>query len=249
MLVSAGCQVLTIHGRTKEEKKQFIGKCDWDMIRAIREAVDIPVIANGGIARYEDIQKCLDATKCHGVMSSEAVLENPSLFVNPDSDSSVNKMTVLERQFHLTREFLDMSDKYPLHNFNHAKKHIIQFLFGVYMSHKDMIQKLFMCFDSNEIRKHLKELEALLGGPLSCPKISAEYGGKPEDDGIWYARHRNNIKSKQNGTKTKKTKLTKTERRKRKRDLKQLMKMKRKKARLEEEAKKQQEEKKESNGF
>ena len=225
MLVSAGCQVLTVHGRTKEEKKHSIGECDWDTIRAIREAVDIPVISNGGIARFEDIQKCMDVTTCHGVMSSEAVLENPSLFAG--SDSMLNKMTVLERQFHLTREFLDLVDKYPMSNFNYARKHIIQFLFGLYMSHKEKIQSLFECANSDEIREHLKEMETLLGGPLSSPKLSAKFGGEPQDDGLWYARHRNNVKNKMNGSKPPKPKLTKAEKRKRKRDRKEVLKMKR----------------------
>jgi len=229
MLVDAGAKVLTIHGRTKEEKKQFIGKCDWDTIRAIREAVDVPVIANGGIGRFEDIQKCLDVTKCHGVMSSEAVLENPSLFAGEENDK---KMTVLERQFQIAREFLDLVDKYPPSSFRHAKKHIIQFLFGVYMEHKEKIQKLFICVNTNEIREHLKEMETLLGGDLSCTKISLQLAGDTCDEGVWYARHRNNVKKKANGTKKPKLKLTRSEKRKRRSGYKEAMKKRRKEEKM-----------------
>jgi tRNA-dihydrouridine synthase 1 len=38
------------------------------------------VFANGGVFTYEDYQKCLEHTKADGVMSSEALLENPALF-------------------------------------------------------------------------------------------------------------------------------------------------------------------------
>ena len=47
MLVDAGCQVIAVHGRTKEQKGH--GLADWKLIRAIRGAVDVPLVANGNI--------------------------------------------------------------------------------------------------------------------------------------------------------------------------------------------------------
>ena len=51
--------MLTVHGRTKEMNKHFVGNTDWDSIKKIKEMLKIPVIANGSIANFEDIQKCL----------------------------------------------------------------------------------------------------------------------------------------------------------------------------------------------
>jgi tRNA-dihydrouridine synthase 1 len=78
----AGASLLTVHGRTKEEKKQGIAEADWSIIQKVKKAVTIPVIANGGISSYKDIDLCLQATGCDGVMTSEALLENPGMLSN-----------------------------------------------------------------------------------------------------------------------------------------------------------------------
>ena len=83
LLERSGCSLLTVHGRTKEEKGNLIKHANWEWIRRIKQELVIPVFANGSIGRFEDIQECLDATGCDGVMSSEAVLENPALFAGP----------------------------------------------------------------------------------------------------------------------------------------------------------------------
>lgn len=75
-LESCGAAALTVHGRTKEQNKQYVGAADWSIIRKIKEALTIPVIANGGIGCYDDLSKCAETTRVDGVMSSEAILEN-----------------------------------------------------------------------------------------------------------------------------------------------------------------------------
>jgi tRNA-dihydrouridine synthase len=75
-----GIKVLTIHGRTREQNKDLTGLSNWQAIRKIKELINVPIIANGGIEEFEDIQKCFDSTNCDAVMSAEKLLENPFLF-------------------------------------------------------------------------------------------------------------------------------------------------------------------------
>ena len=89
-LEKAGCSLLTVHGRTKEQKQQQVGFCDWKSIGIIKDLLQIPVIANGGIANIKDVYNCLKETDADGVMSSEALLENPSLFAQALCISSGN---------------------------------------------------------------------------------------------------------------------------------------------------------------
>lgn len=85
-LEAHGCMALTIHGRTVKENKAYTGAADWAIIRAVKAATTIPIIANGGIESFDDVKRCLETTQADAVMSSEGLLENPRLFSGSPSD-------------------------------------------------------------------------------------------------------------------------------------------------------------------
>ena len=82
-LESAGCYMLCVHGRTKEEKKQLTKETHFEEVRAVKRALRIPVITNGGVGSRADVLTSLRVTETHGVMSAESMLENPTLFAQP----------------------------------------------------------------------------------------------------------------------------------------------------------------------
>jgi nifR3 family TIM-barrel protein len=71
----AGGQAVALHGRTRVQ--MYEGKSNWDIIREVKQSVNIPVIGNGDVQTPQDAKRMLEETGCDGVMIGRAALGNP----------------------------------------------------------------------------------------------------------------------------------------------------------------------------
>ena len=107
-----GAAAITVHGRTKT--MLYSGTADWDVIAQVKQAVSIPVIANGDVISAEAALRCLKWTGADAVMVGRAAFGDPWLFQQiraaldgepiPERPPLAQRMEVARRQMELARE-------------------------------------------------------------------------------------------------------------------------------------------------
>ena len=131
---AAGAAAVCVHGRTKT--MLYSGTADWDCIRAVREAVKIPVVANGDIFDAEAALRCEKRTGAELLMIGRSAFGNPWVFAQvqaaldgreiPALPPLSERMDTAMRQFELARE-----DKGEYIACLEARKHLAWYLRGV----------------------------------------------------------------------------------------------------------------------
>jgi tRNA-dihydrouridine synthase 1 len=184
-LVDAGISMLTVHGRTRLQTQRQTGSSDWDAVRTVVRELGsrIPIVANGGIASLADVRSCLAYTGADGVMSSEALLEYPALFVDetfPHRRSGPGRLQ-------LAREYLELAQRYPPEEggqgsgFKTLRAHVHKFLHEDLQRDPDFRTICVEAETMKELEDCLSALEKLQlkeQHDVTCEKLA------------WYRRHR-----------------------------------------------------------
>ncbi|MBF4695594.1 tRNA dihydrouridine synthase DusB [Fusibacter ferrireducens] len=99
MAEASGVSAIAIHGRTRAQ--MYNGEADWEIIKAVKSAVKIPVIGNGDVFSVDDAMRMKSITHCDGIMIGRGVQGNPWLLKEVasflKSGESIEKPTMEEK--------------------------------------------------------------------------------------------------------------------------------------------------------
>ena len=164
-LEDAGVDYVILHARTRSQ--QYSGKANWDDIRKLKEALSIPVVANGDCFSVEDYIKIIKTTNADGVMIARGAMGNPFIFrqikdylkgekiKDPTYDDILD---TIKRQYDLSLTYKE--ERLVI---NQMRKHVGWYIKGLPQaaSYRDRVNKLRTSeeiFDLlDEYRKYLED--------------------------------------------------------------------------------------------
>jgi len=160
-LEKIGVKAITLHPRTTSQR--FTGKANWELIKELKEAVNIPVIGNGDINSVDDYKKMVDTTGCDAVMIARGALGNPWIFKelnqyinNKDesfSPSLKERIQLCRKHYELLKE-----DKNSYVCLNLTKKHFSWYLKG-FNGAVEWRRKFMYSKTTEEVESLLEEFE------------------------------------------------------------------------------------------
>jgi len=203
-LIDCGVDLITVHGRTRFENKVAVGVADWESVRQCVESArtysgdaNFPIISNGGIEFGEDVQKCFGETNASGVMSSEGILELPSLFRSGEEEIITAKL-LLERQLGFAELYLDYATIFPPlpgslgtkgGSFNVIRSHLFKFLHR-YLEENPDLRSLLGKQEVNTIKQSRDLVSELKTRYCNLDEEQLRMMKSWDKESSWYRRHR-----------------------------------------------------------
>lgn len=92
----AGARAITVHGRTRAD--MYSGEPDYKAIAAVKNAVSVPVIANGGVFSAKDAEIMMERTGADGVEIARAALYDPQIFCEFSGEKRKPLFEIVKRQ-------------------------------------------------------------------------------------------------------------------------------------------------------
>ena len=158
ILEEVGVSAITIHGRTRSEF--YSGIADWDIIKQVKEAVNIPVIGNGDVDSPEKAKEMFEYTGCDGIMISRASLGRPWIFEEVQNYLSGKDNIEVSNEDKLNTILkhidLEIKDKGEYTGIREMRKHICFYLKGM-PNASEIRNEINHLEDRGEIEKRLKE--------------------------------------------------------------------------------------------
>ena len=153
-----GASAITVHARTRAQG--YAGKADWNIIKEVVNAVDIPVVGNGDVISCYDAKKMLDETGCSAVMIGRGLLGNPWLIKEcveylesgklPEVIDYNEKIDMME--YHLNKLCEDKTEKQAVLE---IRNHLLNYLKGL-PENKEVKNQVCRCKSRLEIIKVLE---------------------------------------------------------------------------------------------
>lgn len=154
-----GASAITIHARTRAQG--YAGKADWNIIKEVVKAVDIPVIGNGDIKSCFDAKKMLDETGCAAVMIGRGLLGNPWLIKECCEyleNGNLPKEVSMDEKIDMMIMHLNnlCTDKAEAQAVLEIRSHLLNYLSGL-KNNKEVKNKVCKSKSKNEIIDILEE--------------------------------------------------------------------------------------------
>ena len=159
---AGGAAAVAVHGRTREQ--YYSGKANWDIIRQVKESVNIPVIGNGDVSSGQDAINLMAETGCDFVMIARGSMGNPwifrdalalwSGFEKPEGPNLEEKISIILKHLDYV---IEAKGEYVA--VREMRKQVAWYLKGIKGS-ADIRRAVNTVIDTNTMKKLLEEVKS-----------------------------------------------------------------------------------------